>query len=261
MTDDNHAPARPDDAVPFGFIDVDRAEKPRLVRGVFDAVASRYDLMNDLMSFGLHRAWKDAAIARLSPQPGQLLIDVAGGTGDLSRLFVRAAEQVRKRRGGEPARAVVTDLTPDMLFAGKARGEDEGLAWVAGDALNLPYPDATADAAIISFGIRNVADIPRALRELRRVLKRGGRFVCLEFSRPTNGAVEAVYDRFSFDVIPRIGKVVAGDAAPYQYLVESIRRHPDQATFAAMMTDAGFARVEVTNFSGGVCALHAGWAL
>jgi demethylmenaquinone methyltransferase / 2-methoxy-6-polyprenyl-1,4-benzoquinol methylase len=253
--------ANPDDAVPFGFKDVARTEKPRLVRGVFDAVASKYDLMNDLMSFGLHRAWKDAAIARLSPQPGQLLIDVAGGTGDLSRGFVAAAEKVRQRRGGDPARAIVTDLTPDMLFAGKARGRDEGLTWVAGDALNLPYPDGAADAAIISFGIRNVADIPRALRELRRILKRGGRFVCLEFSKPTNGVVEAVYDRFSFDVIPRIGQVVAGEAEPYRYLVESIRRHPDQATFAAMMRDAGFGRVEVTNFSGGVCALHAGWAL
>lgn len=261
MTDDTAAHANPDDAVPFGFKDVARAEKPRLVRGVFDAVASKYDLMNDLMSFGLHRAWKDAAIARLSPQPGQLLIDVAGGTGDLSRGFVAAAEKVRQRRGGDPARAIVTDLTPDMLFAGKARGRHEGLNWVAGDALNLPYPDGAADAAIISFGIRNVADIPRALRELRRIVKRGGRFVCLEFSKPTNGVVEAVYDRFSFDVIPRIGQVVAGEAEPYRYLVESIRRHPDQATFAAMMRDAGFGRVEVTNFSGGVCALHAGWAL
>lgn len=244
----------------FGFQDIPAAEKAARVRGVFDAVASRYDLMNDFMSGGLHRAWKDAVAARLNPQPGERILDLAGGTGDLARRFKKLADAAQARRGGPPAEIIVVDINAEMIAAGRERGLD-GLGWSVGDAEALPFDSASCDAYVISFGIRNVTDIPKALREARRVLKPGGRFLCLEFSKPTTGALEAIYDAWSFQAIPPIGQMVTGDAAPYQYLVESIRRFPDQSTFRAMVAEAGFGRTGVTNFAGGIVALHTGWAV
>jgi demethylmenaquinone methyltransferase / 2-methoxy-6-polyprenyl-1,4-benzoquinol methylase len=244
----------------FGFQDIPASEKAGRVRGVFDAVAARYDLMNDLMSAGMHRAWKDAVAARLNPQPGERILDLAGGTGDLARRFKALADRVRVRRGGPPAEIIVVDINAEMIAAGRERGLD-GLGWSVGDAQALPFANASCDAYVISFGIRNVTDIPAALREARRVLRPGGRFLCLEFSKPTTGALESVYDAWSFGAIPPIGRMVTGDGAPYQYLVESIRRFPDQATFRDMLVAAGFASTSVTNFAGGIVALHTGWAI
>lgn len=245
----------------FGFRDVDPREKPGLVRGVFDRVASRYDLMNDVMSAGVHRLWKDAAAARLNPQPGETIIDCAGGTGDMARRFADLARRARDRRGGLDARILVIDYNAEMIAAGRARGLEPEIAWAVGDAQRLPLPDACADAYVISFGIRNVTDIPAALREARRVLRPGGRFLCLEFSRPPAPALARLYDAYSFRVIPFMGEQIAGDRASYQYLVESIRRFPDQKTFQSMIEAAGFRRAGYTNFTGGVAALHHGWAV
>jgi demethylmenaquinone methyltransferase/2-methoxy-6-polyprenyl-1,4-benzoquinol methylase len=245
----------------FGYQDVDATEKPGLVRGVFDRVASRYDLMNDLMSGGVHRLWKDAAAARMNPQPGELIVDCAGGTGDMAHRFAKMARAAKARRGGDDARVVIVDYNAEMVGAGRARGGAAEIAWAVGDAQNLPLPDAVADAYCISFGLRNVTDVARALREARRVLKPGGRYLCLEFSRPVTEALAKAYDAYSFKVIPAIGELVAKDRPAYQYLVESIRRFPDQETLAGMMREAGFGRVSVTNFAGGVAALHQGWAV
>ncbi len=260
MSTDNQDSAGADTA-DFGFRTIRREQKAKLVRGVFDRVASRYDLMNDVMSAGVHRLWKDMVIARANPQPGELLLDVAGGTGDLSRRFVHRAESVRRRRGGAPARAIVCDINAQMLLAGWARDDAKGLSWVCGDAENLPLPDACVDAVTIGFGIRNVTDKPRALAQMRRVLKPGGRFLCLEFSKPVSKALQKPYDLWSFHAIPRLGELIARDRDSYQYLVESIRRFPDQETFAAMMQEAGFSHVDYTNFSGGIAAMHTGWAV
>ena len=245
----------------FGFRDVDAAEKPGLVRGVFDRVAGRYDLMNDLMSGGVHRLWKDAAAARLNPQPGETIVDCAGGTGDMARRFAKLARQAKARRGGEDATVLVIDYNGEMVAAGRARGGEPEIAWAVGDAQKLPLPDACANAYVIAFGIRNVTDIAAALAEARRVLKPGGRFLCLEFSQPASAALRRAYDAYSFKVIPEIGARVAGDRDAYQYLVESIRRFPDQRRFAGMIATAGFSRVDFTNLTGGVAALHAGWAV
>jgi len=245
----------------FGYRDVAPAEKAGLVRGVFDRVASRYDLMNDLMSLGAHRLWKDAAAARMNPQPGETIVDCAGGTGDLARRFAAMARRARGRRGGDPARIFVVDYNAEMIGAGRARGAEAEIAWAVGDAQRLPLPDACADAYAIGFGLRNVTDIPLALTEARRVLKPGGRFLCLEFSKVTAAALRPLYDAYSFGLIPRVGERVASDAEAYRYLVESIRRFPDQRTLAGLMGAAGFARVSVTNFTGGVAALHQGWAI
>jgi demethylmenaquinone methyltransferase/2-methoxy-6-polyprenyl-1,4-benzoquinol methylase len=245
----------------FGFKDVDAAEKPGMVRGVFDRVASRYDLMNDLMSAGVHRVWKDMTAARLNPQPGETIVDCAGGTGDMAGRFARMARKAQLRRGGDDARVVVVDYNAEMVAAGIKRGGEPEIAWAVGDAQRLPLPDGMADAYVISFGLRNVTDIPTALREARRVLKPGGRYLCLEFSRPVTEALQKAYDAYSFHVIPQIGEWVAKDRESYQYLVESIRRHPDQETLAAMMREAGFGRVGYTNFTAGVAALHHGWAV
>ena len=245
----------------FGFRDVDPREKPGLVRGVFDRVASRYDLMNDVMSAGVHRLWKDATAARLNPQPGETIIDCAGGTGDMARRFADLARRARDRRGGDDARILVVDYNAEMIAAGRARGLEPEIDWAVGDAQRLPLPDACANAYVISFGIRNVTDIPAALREARRVLKPGGRFLCLEFSRPPAPALARLYDAYSFKVIPFMGERIAGDRESYQYLVESIRRFPDQKTFQGMIEAAGFSRAGYTNFTGGVAALHHGWAV
>ena len=245
----------------FGYRDVPPEEKAGLVRGVFDRVARRYDLMNDLMSGGVHRLWKDAVAARLNPQPGETIIDCAGGTGDMARRFAALAGRARLRRGGAVAKILVIDYNAEMIAAGREKPFPPEIAWTVGDAQRLPLPDACAEAYVISFGIRNVTDVQAALVEARRVLKPGGRFLCLEFSRPVTEALRKAYDAYSFRVIPAIGAKVAGDREAYQYLVESIRRFPDQAAFAGMMTKAGFSRVGVTNFTGGVAALHQGWAL
>lgn len=240
----------------FGFQDVPEAEKAGMVHGVFSRVAARYDVMNDLMSIGIHRLWKDAIMDWLAPRPGQRLLDVAGGTGDVAFRFL-------KRAPG--ATAVVCDMTEPMLIEGRKRAEAEKLAesldWVVGDAMALPFPDASFDVYTISFGIRNVTRISDALSEARRVLKPGGRLMVLEFSRIPNDLMQKAYDLYSFNVIPVMGQVVADDRASYQYLVESIRKFPDQETFAAMIRDAGFGQVRYRNLTMGIAALHSGWKL
>lgn len=245
----------------FGFRDVDASQKAGLVRGVFDRVAGRYDLMNDLMSVGVHRLWKNAVAARLNPQPGETIVDCAGGTGDMARRFAKLARRAQLRRGGADAKIFVVDYNAEMIAAGRERGGMPEITWTVGDAQRLPLPDATADAYVISFGIRNVTDIPGALREARRVLKPGGRFLCLEFSRPVTEALRKAYDAWSFGVIPEIGARVANDRDAYQYLVESIRRFPDQQSFAKLISEAGFAQVGWTNFTAGVAALHTARAI
>jgi demethylmenaquinone methyltransferase/2-methoxy-6-polyprenyl-1,4-benzoquinol methylase len=246
---------------PFGYRNVDPAEKSGLVRRVFDRVAPRYDLMNDLMSLGAHRLWKDAAAARLNPQPGERIIDCAGGTGDLAWRFARLARKTQGRRGGDPATIIVVDCNAEMVAAGQGRGVEADILWAVGDAERLPLDSASVDAYAIGFGLRNVTDIAAALADARRVLKPGGRFLCLEFSKLTAPALRPLYDAFSFGLIPRIGQRVAGDGEAYRYLVESIRRFPDQRALAGLIAGAGFARVSVTNFSGGVVALHQAWAI
>jgi len=241
----------------FGFRTVDEDAKAGMVRGVFSSVASRYDLMNDLMSGGVHRIWKDAMMDWLAPRPGQQLLDVAGGTGDIAFRFLR--------RAGPTARATVVDLTAEMLDEGRKRAEAEDLGgqldWLVGDAMALPFADASFDVYTISFGIRNVTRIPDALAEAFRVLRPGGRLMVLEFSQIPNDLLQRVYDAYSFNVIPAMGKAVTGDRDSYQYLVESIRRFPDQDSFAQMIRAAGFGQVKYRNLSMGIAALHSGWKI
>lgn len=239
----------------FGFRDVAREEKQGLVRGVFDRSARRYDLMNDVMSLGIHRVWKDITITRARPKPGERLIDVAGGTGDLARAFIERS----KRPGQKPATAIVADINEEMLKAGIKRGKADGIEWAVANAECLPFEDRSADCVMIGFGIRNVTDRAKALGEMHRVLKPGGRFLCLEFSRPVTRAIANVYDLWSFNAIPELGALIAKDRDSYQYLVESIRRFPHQEAFAQELREAGFAEVSVTNLSGGIAALHTGW--
>ena len=250
-----------EESASFGYREVGRDEKPALVRGVFDRVARRYDLMNDLMSGGVHRIWKDMAVARLNPQPGELIVDCAGGTGDIARRLARMARRAQRRRGGADARIAVVDFDHEMVKSGIARGGEPEIAWSVGDAQRLPLPARSADAYVIAFGLRNVTDVPLALAEARRVLKPGGRYLCLEFSRPVARPLRTAYDAYSFKLIPQIGEWVAQDRDSYQYLVESIRRFPDQPALARMMAEVGFKNVGWTNFTGGVVALHHGWAL
>lgn len=239
----------------FGFREVPREEKQSLVRGVFDRSARRYDLMNDVMSLGIHRVWKDITITRARPKPGERLIDVAGGTGDLARAFIERS----KRSGQKPATAIVADINEEMLQAGIKRGNADGIEWAVANAECLPFDDKSADCVMIGFGIRNVTDRMQALAEMHRVLKPGGRFLCLEFSRPVTRAISNIYDLWSFKAIPELGALIAKDRDSYQYLVESIRRFPHQEAFAAELREAGFAEVCVTNLSGGIAALHTGW--
>ncbi len=247
--------------VSFGQEDVPPAEKTRRVRGVFTSVARNYDIMNDLMSLGIHRLWKDAAVAHANPQPGEVVIDVAGGTGDIAVRLRDAAERARARRGGRPAAIHVMDINHAMLATGARRTDAHGLTWTCANAELLPLPNACADLVTIAFGIRNVTHIDRALAEFRRVLRPGGRFVCLEFSRVDAGAPSALYDTYCDQFIPRLGAVVARDADSYRYLVESIRRFPDQRRFAEMIDNAGFGQVGFRNYSAGVAALHWGWVI
>ena len=240
----------------FGFQDVPEGEKAGMVHGVFTRVANRYDLMNDLMSAGIHRLWKDAMMDWLAPRPGQRLLDVAGGTGDVAFRFL-------KRAPG--ASAVVCDMTEAMLVAGRQRADAEKMAesldWVVGDAMALPFPSNSFDVYTISFGIRNVTRIADALAEAYRVLRPGGRLMVLEFSQIPNDLMQKVYDLYSFNIIPVMGQIVAGDCDSYQYLVESIRKFPDQESFAAMIRQAGFGQVKYRNLTMGVAALHSGWKL
>jgi len=248
-----------DHTASFGFRDVPAAEKEKLVRGVFSSVAKNYDLMNDLMSMGVHRLWKDTMVGWLNPQAGWKCLDVAGGTGDIA---FRIAKAIRKRRG-EPA-ITVCDINPEMLAEGVKRAEKKGeaaITWVAGDAQALPMPDNSFDSYTIAFGIRNVTRIEQALEEARRVLKPGGRFLCLEFSQVVVPGLDVLYDKFSFNLLPTVGGLVARDREAYQYLVESIRRFPPQAKFAQMIADAGLAQVKVRNLSGGIAAMHSAWKI
>ncbi|ESQ73580.1 class I SAM-dependent methyltransferase [Asticcacaulis sp. AC402] len=255
---------------PFGFKDVDAREKVSMVHDVFKSVASSYDLMNDVMSFGVHHVWKDAACGRLNPQPGEIILDVAGGTGDIARRLAklaRAAKARRQARGFTTSDADIRiiDYNEAMILAGREKSErlklhEPEISWSVGDAMNLALPDDAADAYIISFGIRNVADVQSALFEAKRVLKPGGRFFCLEFSHPKSSVINKVYETYSFKVIPFMGQLIAHDRDSYQYLIESIQRFPDQDTLKQMMVRAGFERVSYSNFSGGICALHEGRA-
>jgi demethylmenaquinone methyltransferase/2-methoxy-6-polyprenyl-1,4-benzoquinol methylase len=245
------------DSTHFGFRSVPLADKQRRVDDVFDRVARRYDLMNDLMSGGLHRAWKEALVAKLRPPKTRpfALLDVAGGTGDVAFRALAA--------GGAKMSATVADINGEMLAVGHARAAAQGLAveFVEANAEALPFAEKRFDAVTIAFGIRNVPRIEAALAEMFRVLKPGGRFLCLEFSRVDVPVLDALYELYSFNVIPELGRLVVGDAEPYRYLVESIRRFPDREAFAGMMRKAGFVRVSATPFSGGIVALHSGWRL
>ncbi|SDB51203.1 bifunctional demethylmenaquinone methyltransferase/2-methoxy-6-polyprenyl-1,4-benzoquinol methylase UbiE [Bauldia litoralis] len=244
----------------FGFREVGLDEKQGMVDQVFHQVAGRYDLMNDLMSGGMHRLWKDAMVAWLGPPRravhGYSVLDVAGGTGDIGfRIAGRS----------EGAEVVVADINGEMLKVGRSRAMDRRLddrvTFVECNAEDLSFPDNHFDAVTIAFGIRNVPRIERALAEARRVLKPGGRFLCLEFSAVDVAGLDKLYDLFSFRVIPALGEMVAGDRESYAYLVESIRQFPNQARFAAMIADAGFSRVDYRNLSGGIAAIHSGWKL
>ena len=243
----------------FGARQVPLDDKQALVDDVFRSVARRYDLMNDLMSFGLHRAWKDALVTAVNPPKNRpfALLDIAGGTGDIAMRVVAA--------GGGDSRATVCDINPEMLAVGRERAEARGLAgalsFAEANAEALPFADRSFEAATIAFGIRNVPRIDTALAEAFRVLKIGGRFVCLEFSAVAMPGLGALYDLYSFNVIPALGRAVVGDAESYRYLVESIRNFPKPQAFADMMRAAGFARVSHRLMSGGIVALHSGWRL
>lgn len=240
----------------FGFQTVDEDAKARMVHGVFSSVASRYDVMNDLMSGGIHRLWKSAMMDWLAPRNGQHLLDVAGGTGDVAFRFLDRATD---------ARVTVCDMTESMLVEGRKRAEAvdkaDHLSWVTGDAMALPFSDNSFDRYTISFGIRNVTRIGDALSEACRVLRPGGRLMVLEFSQIPVPAMQWAYDRYSFNVIPAMGQAVTGDRDSYQYLVESIRNFPDQDTFVRMIEQAGFDRVQYRNLSMGIAALHSGWKI
>ncbi|XP_063615782.1 2-methoxy-6-polyprenyl-1,4-benzoquinol methylase, mitochondrial-like [Penaeus indicus] len=265
----------------FGFENVPENKKAEKVHEVFENVAEKYDVMNDLMSGGIHRIWKDLFIARINPRPNTKLLDVAGGTGDIAFRFIKHIEQAKRGSTvvpsdvsesdlGEkdsqrlPYEVVVCDISQGMLDVGQKRAAAlgySGLSWICGDAQKLPFPDDHFDCYTIAFGIRNVVDLEKALSEAYRVLKPGGRFVCLEFSEVKNPTVRWMYDRYSFGVIPVMGQVVAGDWKSYQYLVESIRKFPDQETFKEMIEDAGFRRVTYENLTFGVTAIHSGFKI
>ncbi len=239
----------------FGFKKVSKEEKPKLVNKVFDNVAFRYDLMNDLMSAGLHRLWKDSFVDWLAPRKDTHLLDVAGGTGDIAFRFIKKTKN----------QSVVTilDRNENMLKEGKRRSNsgqiDKCLKWVCGDAMKLPFEKEVFDYYTISFGIRNVLDLNRCLSEAFRVLKPGGRIMILEFSKVENQTLNKIYDAFSFNIVPKLGRLIANDSESYQYLVESIRKFPSQEKLERLVTDAGFRQVKYRNLTQGVVAMHSGW--
>ncbi len=245
------------DTTHFGFRKVPKAEKADLVRGVFDSVADKYDLMNDLMSFGVHRLWKRFAIELAGVRPGQKVLDLASGTGDLADRFAGLV--------GPQGLVVMSDINASMLSRGRDRMLDRGhvgnMAFALINAEQLPVADASMDLVTIAFGLRNVTDKDAALREMYRVLRPGGRALVLEFSHPTSRPLEKLYDLYSFGVLPRMGQLVANDAESYRYLAESIRMHPDQETLKGMMEAAGFERCDVHNLTGGIVAIHRGFRL
>ncbi|MEH6829699.1 bifunctional demethylmenaquinone methyltransferase/2-methoxy-6-polyprenyl-1,4-benzoquinol methylase UbiE [Sulfitobacter sp.] len=240
----------------FGAQTIREDEKAGKVRELFSDVANKYDVMNDVMSMGIHRIWKEAMMDWLAPRPGQKLLDVAGGTGDVSFKFLKRAGH---------GHATVCDLTEGMLIEGRKRAEAEAmqdsLDWVVGDAMDLPFEDSTFDVYTISFGIRNVTRPQEALNEAYRVLKPGGRLMVLEFSQLPNPMMQKAYDLYSFNVIPRMGQLIANDRDSYQYLVESIRNFPDQDTFLGMVRSAGFENAKYRNMTMGIAALHSGWKI
>ncbi|MDE0968346.1 MAG: bifunctional demethylmenaquinone methyltransferase/2-methoxy-6-polyprenyl-1,4-benzoquinol methylase UbiE [Octadecabacter sp.] len=240
----------------FGYETVPEGDKAGLVRGVFSSVASKYDVMNDAMSLGIHRIWKDAMMDWLAPRSGQNLLDVAGGTGDVAFRFLKRAKA---------GHATVLDLTEQMLIEGRKRAEasqlENSLDWIVGDAMALPFEDNTFEVYTISFGIRNVTRPQEALSEAYRVLKPGGRLMVLEFNQIPNNMLQKMYDAYSFNAIPALGKLITGDRDSYQYLVESIRKFPDQDTFLSMVKDAGFDNAKFRNLSLGIACLHSGWKL
>lgn len=254
----------------YGFENVPREAKRQLVRHVFDRVAPRYDLMNDLMSLGIHRLWKAHLVDLVRPQRGELLLDLAGGTGDVAQRLFTAAHN--------DARVVLCDINEAMVREGRDRALDRGESWaldqgtldqtnksgitlLCGNAEALPFADASFDAYTIAFGLRNVTDKAKALAEARRVLKPGGRFFCLEFSPITRPLLAKAYDVYSFSVLPRLGQIFAGDGEPYTYLAESIRRFPDRAALAAMMETAGLGAVKIRPLSGGIVVIHSAWRI
>ena len=241
----------------FGYRTVDSGEKASLVRDVFDSVASKYDLMNDLMSFGIHRLWKRFAVELAGVRPGQQILDLASGTGDLADRFADLA--------GPGGLVLMTDINAAMLGVGRDRMVDRGhagnVAYVQVDAEALPFPDASLDLITIAFGLRNVTDKDKAIASMYRALRPGGRALVLEFSKPVNRPLEKLYDIYSFHILPRMGGLVARDADSYRYLAESIRMHPDQETLRHMMEQAGFENCDVHNLTGGIVAVHRGFKL
>lgn len=241
------------DTVSFGYEDIDASEKTARVGAVFSSVARNYDRMNDAMSVGMHRLWKDKFVRRVKPQAGEYILDMAGGTGDIAFRMAKSGAAI-----------TVADINADMLHEGVERAADRGidsLVWTEANAETLVFPDKSFDAYTIAFGIRNVTDIPAALREAHRVLKRGGRFYCLEFSTTLWPGFGALYDVYSHKVVPKIGQMIAGDEESYRYLIESIRRFPDMQTFEHMIADAGFVRTNAEPILGGAVAIHSGWKI
>lgn len=243
------------DTTDFGFTEVPIQEKAQRVAAVFHSVASKYDVMNDLMSFGLHRWWKRFTLAQSGVRTGQRVLDIAGGTGDLAREF--------SKRVGQDGLVVLADINEKMLQHGRDRLVDQGIVgnviYVQADAQALPFPDHYFDCISIAFGLRNVTDKAEALQSMYRVLKPGGKLLVLEFSKPVLPLLSTLYDKYSFHVIPKLGQWVSGDAASYQYLVESIRMHPDQESLKKIMEDSGFEDVAIHNLTGGIVALHKGY--
>jgi len=244
-----------EESIDFGYKKVARNQKKNLVADVFQSVAAKYDVMNDLMSFGIHRLWKRYTIDCSGVRRGMKVLDIAGGTGDLTAQF--------SRRVGTEGEVVLADINDAMLKVGRDKMRDSGVIgnvrYVQADAEELPFDDNTFDVITIAFGLRNVTDKDKALRSMLRVLKPGGRVLILEFSKPVSATLNQVYDFYSFNILPRMGQVVANDADSYQYLAESIRMHPDQETLKAMMNAAGYEKVDYQNMTGGVVALHRGY--
>ncbi|VXD03022.1 class I SAM-dependent methyltransferase [Sphingomonas sp. 8AM] len=241
------------ETVSFGYEDVTPTEKTARVRGVFSNVASRYDLMNDAMSGGMHRLWKDRFVRRVKPRKAEQILDMAGGTGDIAFRLAASGASV-----------TVADINPEMLDVGIGRAQQrgiDGLVWTEANAETLTFPDRFFDAYTIAFGIRNVTDIPKALREAHRVLQRGGRFFCLEFSTNVWPGFAEVYDAYSHRMVPKLGQLLANDADSYRYLIESIRRFPDMPTFERMVGEAGFVQTKVEPIMGGLVAIHSGWKI